>query len=120
MEFMVCDLIRSELYGKLLAESGNRHCKSNICLHTPCFNYDESKTKLSARFYHNVHYCWWLIILSCSITEIITTSPTGLRKSALAVATDNSRQWYVNVTWFIAASQEGPNLFCYSAIDSTE
>ena len=58
-----------------------------------------------------------VIILLCSITEIITASPPGLRKSAL-LATNHSRQWYINATWSPDISQYGPNLFCYSATDS--
>ena len=58
-----------------------------------------------------------VIILLCSITEMITASPPGLRKSAL-LATNHSRQWYINATWSPDVSQHGPNLFCYSATDS--
>lgn len=52
-----------------------------------------------------------------SITEIVTASPLGMRKSAL-VPSSNPREWQVIVTWMTLTYQSGPNIFCYSALDN--
>lgn len=62
--------------------------------------------------------CLFLFLfLSFRITEIITASPPGLRRTGLTM-TENSRQWYLNATWTPSDSQYGPNLFCYSSMDN--
>ena len=38
-------------------------------------------------------------------------------RSALT-AGNNSREWYINVTWTPSASQQGANIFCYTATDN--
>ena len=53
-----------------------------------------------------------------SITEFITASPLGLRKSCLARSHQNPREWQIDVTWTPAESQLGPNIFCYTAMDN--
>ena len=52
-----------------------------------------------------------------SITEFITASPLGLRKSNLTQC-DNPREWQIHVTWTPTESQLGPNIFCYAAMDN--
>ncbi|XP_048590560.1 uncharacterized protein LOC116611783 isoform X3 [Nematostella vectensis] len=52
-----------------------------------------------------------------SISEITTISPQGLTKSSLGQR--SPREWYVNITWTPSQSQLGPNIFCYTAIDSS-
>lgn len=54
-----------------------------------------------------------------SITDFITASPLGMRKSDV-VSSDNSaaEEWQMNVTWTPTESQFGPNIFCYAALDS--
>ena len=54
---------------------------------------------------------------STSISEIVTASPLGMNKSDL-VPSSNPGEWQVNVTWIPAASQFGPNIFCYAALDN--
>ena len=56
------------------------------------------------------------LLLLIRIVDIITASPQGLRKSVLA---PTGNEWYLNVTWTPSESQFGPNIFCYSALDST-
>ena len=52
-----------------------------------------------------------------SITEFITASPLGMRKSNLTQY-DNPREWQIDVTWTPTESQFGPNIFCYAAMDN--
>ncbi|XP_041361403.1 uncharacterized protein LOC121377467 [Gigantopelta aegis] len=52
-----------------------------------------------------------------SIIDITTVSPVGLEKSALSVL--EPQVWYVNITWTPTSSQDGPNIFCFTAIDNT-
>ena len=53
-----------------------------------------------------------------SITDIITASPLGMRKSGL-ILSSNPGEWLVIVTWIPLPHQSGPNIFCYSALDNT-
>ena len=55
--------------------------------------------------------------VASSIVEIITASPFGMRKSNLTQCLNN--EWYVDVTWSPSNFQNGPNIFCYSAMDNT-
>ena len=52
-----------------------------------------------------------------SITEFVTASPLGMRKSNL-VQCENPGEWQMNVTWTPFEFQFGPNIFCYAAIDN--
>ena len=52
-----------------------------------------------------------------SISEIVTASPLGLRKSDLA-RPFYLGEWQVSVTWTPLESQVGPNILCYAALDS--
>ena len=52
-----------------------------------------------------------------SITEFVTASPLGMRKSNLSQC-ENPREWQVNITWTPAESQFGPNIFCFAAMDN--
>lgn len=52
------------------------------------------------------------------ITDIVTASPLGMRKSEL-VQSSNPGEWLVVVIWVPLTHQSGPNIFCYSALDST-
>ncbi|KAL5518188.1 hypothetical protein EMCRGX_G003876 [Ephydatia muelleri] len=52
-----------------------------------------------------------------TISEIVTMSPFGLTKSSLKQGASSS-QWYIDVTWTPDLTQSGPNLFCFSAVDS--
>ena len=51
-----------------------------------------------------------------SITEFVTASPLGMRKSNLSQY-ENPRKWQVNITWTPAKYQFGPNIFCFAAMD---
>ncbi|CAC5402582.1 unnamed protein product [Mytilus coruscus] len=51
-----------------------------------------------------------------SIREIQTSSPRGMLKSGLGVY--SKREWYVNISWTPVIGQAGPQLFCYTALDS--
>ena len=51
-----------------------------------------------------------------SITDILTVSPLGLMRSPLTVL--NIRESYINVTWTPSPSQQGANMFCYTATDN--
>lgn len=62
-----------------------------------------------------------ILIFQCygflsSITEIVTVSPSGLQKSELAPY--GVGQWYVDITWMPTMEQYGPNIFCFTAVDS--
>ena len=46
----------------------------------------------------------------------MTVSPLGLVKSTLAMY--GEQQWFINVTWTPTQDQSGPNIFCFSAMDS--
>ena len=52
------------------------------------------------------------------IRDIATQSPSGMRKSSLAVG-PGTNQWHVNVTWTPALLQAGNHIFCYTASDET-
>ena len=54
-----------------------------------------------------------------SITNFVTASPLGIRKSDL-IPSNNSAvvEWHMNVTWTPVESQFGPNIFCFAALDS--
>ena len=52
-----------------------------------------------------------------SITEFVTASPLGMRKSNL-VQCGNTGEWQVSITWTPFESQSGPNIFCFAAIDN--
>ena len=71
-------------------------------------------TRFADKLLHSFISCLFLL----RIVDIITASPQGLRKSELT-QTGNPREWYANVTWIPNESQLGPNIFCYSALDST-
>ena len=51
-----------------------------------------------------------------SITEFVTASPLGMRKSNLSQC-ENPRERQVNITWTPAEYQFGPNIFCFTAMD---
>jgi hypothetical protein len=53
-----------------------------------------------------------------SISEIVTTSPLGLRKSELFRSGYYLGGWQVNITWTPAEYQFGPNIFCFTAMDN--
>ncbi|XP_071161044.1 uncharacterized protein [Mytilus edulis] len=53
-----------------------------------------------------------------SIREIQTSSPQGMIKSGLDMYAN--REWYVNISWTPVIGQAGPNIFCYTALDSNE
>lgn len=53
-----------------------------------------------------------------TIVDISTQSPPGLIKSELEPFSE--KHWYVNMTWTPGAEQQGPNLFCYLARDSSD
>ena len=56
-----------------------------------------------------------------SITDIITASPLGLRRSELVqTITNNPKEWQTNITWSPSRSQFGPNIFCFAALDNTK
>ena len=57
-----------------------------------------------------------------SVTDIITASPYGLRRSELLqTITSNAMEWQINVTWSPSSqSQFGPNIFCFAALDDTK
>ena len=52
------------------------------------------------------------------IQDIATQSPSGVRKSDLAMG-PGTNNWYVNITWTPLLSQAGNNIFCFTAVDST-
>ena len=52
-----------------------------------------------------------------SITEFVTASPLGMRKSNLSQR-NNPREWQMNITWTPAEYQFGPNIFCFTAMDN--
>ena len=54
-----------------------------------------------------------------NITDIVTASPLGMRKSELVPSSNNPGEWLVVVTWMPLTHQSGPNIFCYSALDNT-
>lgn len=55
-----------------------------------------------------------------SIVDIVTASPLGMRKSELVPSSNNpGREWVMTVTWIPLPHQLGPNIFCYSVLDST-
>ena len=54
-----------------------------------------------------------------NITNIVTASPFGMRKSELVPSSNNPGEWLVVVTWMPLTYQSGPNIFCYSALDNT-
>ena len=53
------------------------------------------------------------------ITDIVTASPLGMKKSELVPSSSNPGEWLVIITWMPLSHQLGPNIFCYSALDST-
>ena len=54
-----------------------------------------------------------------SITEFVTASPLGMRKSNLIISQcENQREWQMDVMWTPAESQFGPNIFCFAAMDN--
>jgi hypothetical protein len=54
-----------------------------------------------------------------SISEIVTTSPLGLRKSELVQSCScYLGGWQVNIAWTPLESQFGPNIFCFAAMDN--
>ena len=52
-----------------------------------------------------------------SITEFVTASPLGMRKSNLCQH-ENPREWQMDIMWTPAESQLGPNIFCFAAMDN--
>ena len=52
----------------------------------------------------------------CSIADISTVSPPGLMRSPLTAF--NSQESYIDVTWTPSPSQQGANIFCYTATDN--
>ena len=52
-----------------------------------------------------------------SITEFVTASPLGMRKSNLSQC-ENPSEWQMDVTWTPTEFQFGPNIFCFAAMDS--
>jgi hypothetical protein len=55
---------------------------------------------------------------NAGITRIQTISPLGLVKSALVKSTA-PKQWYIDVTWTPTSTQDGPQIFCFQAFDSS-
>ena len=53
-----------------------------------------------------------------SIVAINTVSPFGLRKSAVQKSNNSDIEYYITVTWSPEESQYGPNIFCFTAVDS--
>ena len=53
-----------------------------------------------------------------SITDIVTASPLGMRRSELSPS-GNPGEWYINVTWTPSTFQLQPHVFCYYAVDNT-
>ena len=55
-----------------------------------------------------------------SITDLVTASPLGMRKSNLVPFADNpaAKECQMNISWIPTESQFGPNIFCYAALDS--
>lgn len=73
--------------------------------------------------------CWSAVITvqipsnssATSITDIITASPLGLRRSELVqTIPSNPMEWQINITWSPSQSQFGPNIFCFAALDNTK
>ena len=64
--------------------------------------------------YHVTPFARVSSTIGSSIVEITTASPFGMRKSNLTQ--HNSNEWFVDVTWSPSNFQNGPNIFCYSAM----
>ena len=52
-----------------------------------------------------------------SITEFVTASPLGMRKSNLSQC-ENPGEWQMAITWTPTEFQFGPNIFCFTAMDN--
>ena len=75
-------------------------------------------TKMDILF-STVHLISQVMRFMSSITEITTVSPLGVHRSELAPYESVVGQWYVNITWTPTLGQYGPNIFCFTAVDST-
>lgn len=75
-------------------------------------------TKMDILF-STVHLISQMMRFMSSITEITTVSPLGVYRSELAPYESVVGQWYVNITWTPTLGQYGPNIFCFTAVDST-
>ena len=79
-----------------------------------------AKPWICATYKHVIWICTSLnhvlsLVLLCSIADISTVSPPGLTRSAL---TTSGQDGYITVTWTPSASQQGANIFCYTASDN--
>ena len=58
------------------------------------------------------------VIYEFSITQIDTVSPLGMYKSPVYPVPGYDDEFYVDIVWTPAANQQGPNIFCYAAVDA--
>ena len=81
---------------------------SRLCKNGPVFSL-ETRWQLDIK--HNV------MSLSCSVTEIVTSSPVGMQLTPLR---HDALQgiFYRNITWYPSQYQVGQQLFCFKAKDS--
>ena len=97
-------------------------------LSSPCASRPElvGNTPLSGSYFEVPFNTSWSMTITArvsgsstatSITEFITASPLGMRKSNLTQY-DNPREWRIDFTWTPVESQVGPNIFCYAAMDN--
>ena len=52
-----------------------------------------------------------------SIKQFVTASPLYMKKTAIALVSGTTNQWFITLTWTPTADQKGPQVFCAAPID---
>ena len=52
-----------------------------------------------------------------SIKQFVTASPLYMKKTAIALVSGTTNQWFITLTWTPTADQKGPQVFCVAPID---